>query len=467
MRPPKIAGTVAQAEITFDGPPLSRIPENVIEELTTRGNGIEHIIAGQFRVCCLGILGAQDHMLNTDDLPHLYPHFSVEVEKYRQSVRLIFRNAPDNAFMEGRLTSLRKAHIAAAMRDMVYQSLSFPGTVTNGQRSALVEKMADNAGLLTPSTYVFDSAIHTMPRIVCQGGHTVGSADYDYCKAVGEELGLRHFEGVTGGGPGTMRGVLKGNAKGLMQQRQRGRQIGLTAPEIIAAEPPNVYVTDLAIYPDMEKRLEAFIRICHGMGIFPGGAGTAEEILIALGVKLHEKNSRQELPMILTAHRDAMGYMQAIDEFLRATLGEDVRDLYEVKVDSPDGVARWMKQQMTKVFDARDRNDDSHEWNRSLHFPDELQTPFLPTHENVEALALHRGQPIGLLAAELRKMFKAIVYGSITSDGRNYITQTGKYQIRGERDILDAIDKLLQQFIAEKRMRSTHYEPCYEFVSHD
>ena len=34
--------------------------------------------------------------------------------------------------------------------------------------------------------------------------------------------------------------------------------------------------------PDIEKRLEAFVRTAHGIVIFPGGVGTAEEILYIL-----------------------------------------------------------------------------------------------------------------------------------------------------------------------------------------
>ena len=47
-------------------------------------------------------------------------------------------------------------------------------------------------------------------------------------------------------------------------------------PGIIAAESPNPIVNDLVIMPDIEKRLEAFVRLAHGIVVFPGGVGTAE-----------------------------------------------------------------------------------------------------------------------------------------------------------------------------------------------
>ncbi len=61
----------------------------------------------------------------------------------------------------------------------------------------------------------------------------------------------------------------------------------MTEPLIIAAEPPNPLVNELIIMPDIEKRLEAFVRIAHGIIIFPGGVGTAEELLNLLAILMN------------------------------------------------------------------------------------------------------------------------------------------------------------------------------------
>ena len=99
---------------------------------------------------------------------------------------------------------------------------------------------------------------------------------------------LRGVNICTGCGPGAMKGPMKGAAVGHSKQRIRaGRYIGLTEPGIIAAEPPNPIVSELVILPDMEKRLEAFVRIAHSIIVFPGGVGTLEEILYLLGILLH------------------------------------------------------------------------------------------------------------------------------------------------------------------------------------
>ena len=160
--------------------------------------------------------------------------------------------------------------------------------------------------------------------VVCWGGHSIGSAEYDYTKRVGYELGLRALSVCTGCGPGAMKGPMKGATIGHAKQRIRdGRYIGMTEPGIIAAEPPNPIVNQLVIMPDIEKRLEAFVRDAHAIVVFPGGAGTAEEILYLLGILLDPANADQPLPVIFTGPPSAAEYFGQIDRFIGATLGFD------------------------------------------------------------------------------------------------------------------------------------------------
>ena len=102
--------------------------------------------------------------------------------------------------------------------------------------------------------------------IVCWGGHSIGTEEYKYTKKVGYELGLRGLDVCTGCGPGAMKGPMKGATIGHAKQRiHYGRYLGITEPGIIAAEPPNPIVSQLVIMPDIEKRLEAFVRLAHGI----------------------------------------------------------------------------------------------------------------------------------------------------------------------------------------------------------
>lgn len=456
-------GFIPEAEIKFEGPPLSHLPAPVIEALTAETGDLSEIVRGKLATCCLGILGADDSMNHTHDLVTKYPNFEIELQKSKQSIQLAVKNSPSNAFIDGRITGLRKGHLAAAIRDMAYQALHFAKATDGNGRSELVEKMIQDAGLLNGNTSKMQQRFKTIYQIVFQGGHTVGFEDYKYSKLVGEEFGLRGFEGISGGGPGTMRGTLNGNHKGFHQQQIRtSRQMGFTAPEIIAAEPPNIYVTDLVILPDIEKRLEAFTRRMHAIVFLPGGVGTMEELLIQLAVKTHEKNHDQYLPIVLTGNNKSLTYMAAINEFIETVLGAEMLKEYKIIHDDPKAVAEFMSDQMKYVDMARDDNDDSDEWNRSLYIPEDFQEPFKPTHESMEALQLHRKQPVATLAAELRRLCKGIVHGSVTAQGMQEIREHGKYKIHGDPDILEALDKLLTVYIAQGRMRAEKYEPCYE-----
>ena len=68
--------------------------------------------------------------------------------------------------------------------------------------------------------------------------------------------------------------------------------------------------------PDIEKRLEAFVRCAHAIVVFPGGAGTAEEILYLLGILLDPANAEQPLPVVFTGPPSAAEYFGQIDRFI-------------------------------------------------------------------------------------------------------------------------------------------------------
>ncbi len=114
---------------------------------------------------------------------------------------------------------------------------------------------------------------------------------------VGYALGLEGLDICTGCGAGAMKGPMKGATVGHAKQRIRdGRYLGLTEPTIIASEVAEPDLHELVILPDMEKRLEAFVRMAHAIIIFPGGVGTAEEILYLLGILLSGGERRGAMP---------------------------------------------------------------------------------------------------------------------------------------------------------------------------
>ncbi|MEM6576071.1 MAG: nucleotide 5'-monophosphate nucleosidase PpnN, partial [Pseudomonadota bacterium] len=300
------------------------------------------------------------------------------------------------------------------------------------------------------------------------GGHSISRNEYDYTKKVGYHLGLRGLEICTGCGPGAMKGPMKGASVAHRKQRTYpARYVGISEPGIIAAEAPNPIVNQLVIMPDIEKRLEAFVRFGHGIIVFPGGGGTCEEILYLLGRLLDPVNSHAPFPLVFTGPAESKAYFEQIDEFIAATLGAEAQRKYEIFVDDPEGVARRMMSGMAEVREHRRNTKDAFFYNWGLRIPEAFQVPFDPTHENMLNLPLHRDQPAHDLAANLRRAFSGIVAGNVKENGLRAIQEHGKFKMRGEPEIMDRLDRLLASFVEQQRMKlpGTKYEPCYELVT--
>ena len=303
--------------------------------------------------------------------------------------------------------------------------------------------------------------------MVCWGGHSIDRSEYDYTKLVGYQLGLRGLDICTGCGPGAMKGPMKGATIGHAKQRIRGGQyLGISEPGIIAAESPNPIVNDLVIMPDIEKRLEAFVRTGHAFVVFPGGVGTAEEVLYLLGVLLHPSNTGIPVPLILTGPASAKDYFTQIDRFVVATLGPEVRKFYQIIVDDPVAVARAALAGVKKVAEFRTARADAYYFNWALSVDRELQAPFAPTHTNMRNLNLSQDQDRHQLAANLRRAFSGVVAGNVKDEGIRAVEQHGDFEIRGETSILDPLDELLKSFVAQQRMKlpGKTYKPCYRII---
>jgi predicted Rossmann-fold nucleotide-binding protein len=259
---------------------------------------------------------------------------------------------------------------------------------------------------------------------------------------------------------------MKGAAIGHAKQRIGGRYLGFTEPGIIAAESPNPIVNALVIFPDIEKRLEAFVRVGHGVVVFPGGAGTVEEILYLLGILLHPENSGLPFPLIFSGPKSAESYFRHIDAFIGQTLGVEAQRRYSIIIDDPERVVREMKSGLNSVREFRETRRDAYNFNWRLHVDHEFQQRFSPTHETMISLDLHKAQPGHLLAAELRRAFSGIVAGNVKADGIREIERHGPFEIHGDASIMGPMDSLLTSIVKQKRMKlpGREYDPCYRIV---
>lgn len=415
-----------------------------------------------YRNCSLAVLNVGSHTDNASEIYDNYQDFAVNLLLRERGIKIELENPPHSAFVDGELIAGIHEHLFSVLRDIVFatQRHNFghpqitPAQITHG-----VFDMLRNANAVRANT--------EPNMIVCWGGHSIGEVEYKYTKEVGYQLGLRGLNICTGCGPGAMKGPMKGATIGHAKQRnEAGRYLGLTEPSIIAAEPPNPIVNELVILPDIEKRLEAFVRIAHGIIIFPGGAGTAEELLYLLGIMLHPKNQQQVLPIILTGPKHSAAYFEEIRRFVVATLGEHAAELIDIVIDDPELVAKKMKQGMADVRQYRKSVGDAYHFNWTLHIDPAFQHPLVPTHENMAALDLHLNQPAEQLAANLRRAFSGIVAGNVKEEGIKAIAKHGTFKLHGDVQLMTLMDKLLSAFVAQGRMKlpGSAYVPCYEIV---
>jgi predicted Rossmann-fold nucleotide-binding protein len=445
------------AEIWPEGS-LEVLSQFEVDQLQSSGTGGLYPL---LRRCMLAVLNSDSHTDDARVLLERFRDFEVGFIRKDRGLKLTLRNAPGKAFVDGTMIRGTRELLSAVLRDIVFTrnevldsgrfDLSASAGITNA-----VFHIVRNARLLTLPASV--------NLVVCWGGHAISREEYDYSKQVGYELGLRGLNVCTGCGPGAMKGPMKGATIGHAKQRiRRGRYVGITEPGIIAAESPNPIVNSLVIMPDMEKRLEAFVRVGHGIIVFPGGVGTAEEIQYLLGVLLHPENERLPFPLIMTGPESAEPYFRQIDEFVGATLGQAGQQRYRIVIGDEHEVAREMRVGLEEVLDFRNEHGDAYYFNWRLKIAADFQHPFVATHASMGDLDISEGRPPHELAANLRRVFSGIVSGNVREDTAELIEREGPFEIHGSARIMGLLDKLLTAFTDQHRMKISreHYDPCY------
>ncbi len=440
---------------------LEVLSQHEVNRLRSTGEGGQHEL---LRRCALAVLNSGSTTDDTREVLEQHRNFDINIVQQDRGVKLALTDAPASAFVGGEMIRGIRELLFAVLRDVIYINSEFAtgGHVdlqtSHGITNAVFHVLR-NAGALRAGV--------EPDIVVCWGGHSISRHEYEYTKDTGYQIGLRKLNVCTGCGAGAMKGPMKGATIAHSKQRIRnGRYMGITEPGIIAAESPNPIVNELVIMPDMEKRLEAFVRIAHSIIIFPGGVGTAEEILFLLGVLLHPENVEIPLPLILTGPESSRAYLEQIDTFIGVTLGREAQQRYQIIINDPAAVASWAAGNVRHVRDFRHAHNDAYYFNWRLKIDDVFQRPFVATHESMAQLVLSRDLPPAELAANLRRAFSGVVSGNIREEGIRAIEQHGPFEIRGDRAIVGHLDALLASFVEQSRMKlpGRAYEPCFRVV---
>ena len=217
-----------------------------------------------------------------------------------------------------------REHLFSVLRDIVYTQY----LIIDGGRFDLSKStdITDAIFHILKNAATFQS-IDQPDLVVCWGGHSVSREEYEYSKDVGYMLGLRKLNICTGCGHGVMKGPMKGAALGHAKQRNLpGRYIGITEPGIIAAEAPNAMVNSLVIMPDIEKRLEAFVRLGHGIIVFPGRCWNNRRNFVCIEYSTASRQSTNSIPAwFLLVRNPVVTILLIWISFLRTTLGDEVK----------------------------------------------------------------------------------------------------------------------------------------------
>lgn len=411
-----------------------------------------------YRNCSLAVLNSGADVDDTRSLKEAYADFEIELLQEDRGIRLELKEAPPTAFVNGMILAGIREHLFSVLRDILYVNTHMQTERPTGDGFTHgVFNILRNAGVLKSDV---------LPKmVVCWGGHTISRPEYQYTKDVGYQLGLRGLDICTGCGDGAMKGPMKGAAIGHAKQRiKTGRYLGISEPGIIGAEPPNPIVNELVIMPDIEMRLEAFVRLGHAFVVFPGGAGTAEEIFYLVGLLLSDDNRNIPFPLIFTGPESARSYFDEIDRLLVSLLGESVRELYTIIIADPEAAADAVFRGIRTVRKFRKARSDAYYFNWSIQVPPALQSQFTPTHDSMGALNLHFDQSAVDLCYEIRRAFSGIVAGTIKEQGQREVARLGPFQISGDQSVVDQLGNLLDQFVRQKRLKvaAQNHRPCYE-----
>lgn len=388
-----------------------------------------------------------------------YPDFKIQVVPREQGIYLLLESAPAPAFVQTasgiKIIKGIGEHLFAILRDLLFihrQEKTLKQDVTQ-----TVFFQLRNAGMLD---------YNIAPNlIVCWGGHALLKEEYSYSKSIGYQLGVRGLDICTGSGAGAMQGPMKGAMIAHAKQRlSPARYLGITEPDIISVEAPNPLVNQLVIMADIEKRLEAFVRLAHGLIVFPGGIGTLEEILYIGSVLMHESNANILFPLILTGPKSSTEHFNLINDFLTLAFGDKLKGKYEIILEDELKVAVLMQSHIKAVAEQRKKTKDADYFNWNMYIPTQLQDEFLATHQEMEDLNLSLDQEPYILAANLRKVLSGIVSANVRTEGKALIEEKGLYNLTGDANLLAKLDEIINKFTQDGRMKldGEVYKKCYK-----
>lgn len=356
------------------------------------------------------------------------------------------------------LEQVSETMLPALMRDLLWLP-NYDGPVS--ERKTWLKEKVDLMGVLDGNLAGVRANGHNYPvhRVSVQGGHSISRAEY---KAVAEWATLLALMDpgtsfITGCGEGVMRAPFTGADVAHTRSKNSGfaQNIGLTEIGILWKEAPNPRVQHHFTAPDIESRMEAFVRMSHQLVAFPGGVGTFEEIMTNLGILMHPDNAGIEMPFYLVERRQGPNsYMDRADQFLRTCFGDRLNGVYKLC-----SVSGSMESAALEMIQDRKRlgfySNPKQLWNDDLVMPEDLGQPFHPTPDRMSELelgAVSSNADAYQLMVDLRRLFSAVVHWTV-KDQEGFKAWNGhRPKLEGDPLILKGFHELVCSFMREKRI---------------
>ena len=174
---------------------------------------------------------------------------------------------------------------------------------------------------------------------------------YDAVRRAAAAFAAMGCDIVTGGGPGLMEAANEGAASSRGNGRKKTRSFGLTIA--VPYEKANPYLDSVTAHRTFFSRLHHFVRMSQAFVIFPGGIGTALELLMVW--QLLQVGFMTERPVVLVGEM-----WQGLVDWMRREMvprklinAEDL-DLVHL-VGSIEEAATWIERHKEKFDQAREK----------------------------------------------------------------------------------------------------------------
>lgn len=342
---------------------------------------------------------------------------------------------PDPTTGKRFISPLREKQINQALRDLCLE-------IGNGK------SVPEQVKAILERGHILDR--NPRPRTFVWGGHRTQPLVYKYSKTLGYwDAVVNQTEFTTGSGPGIMKAPFSGSIpayldRGITHERNA---IGFSEPGIITAERPNARIDELFIFPDISKRIIAFIAANHRGRIEEGGVGTGQEMLSFLSIMSHGNNKKIEYPC------DALGIstksiVHQYKKFLEAFFKRDeIKKYFKFHFGkAPDKFAEYVARSNKSLDFSKLYHDD-------IDFPEHVWYPTPASFDAIEQLNFSpENHNISTLAKEIEKLFN--FYVELTVVAPEQVDSWGKDRplLKGERTKVRLITNLIDRMIAEKRL---------------